>query len=115
RAPAATAEEDRARHEFERKPDLRRAGRRRQQRPLLLHLLSSAVRVQTARRCTVPTAGAALEPVIAHYRGAVQRLYFRGDAAFAKPEIYEFLEAERIGIRSGCQAINSCRAESAIR
>ena len=35
-----------------------------------------------------------LEPVIARYRGTVKRLYFRGDAAFANPEIYEFLEAE---------------------
>jgi hypothetical protein len=31
------------------------------------------------------------------YRGTVKRLYFRGDAAFANPEIYEFLEAEGIG------------------
>jgi hypothetical protein len=35
--------------------------------------------------------------VIARYRGSVKRLYFRGDAAFANPEIYEFLEAEGIG------------------
>src|ERR1700737_5017576 len=35
-----------------------------------------------------------LEPVIARYRGSVKRLYFRGDAAFANPEIYEFLEGE---------------------
>jgi hypothetical protein len=27
----------------------------------------------------------------------VKRLHFRGDAAFANPEIYEFLEAEGIG------------------
>jgi DDE family transposase len=39
---------------------------------------------------------AVLEPVVAHYRGTVKRLYFRGDAAFANPEIYEFLEAEGI-------------------
>ena len=38
-----------------------------------------------------------LEPVVARYRGSVKRLYFRGDAAFANPEIYEFLEAEGIG------------------
>src|SRR4051795_9783334 len=37
---------------------------------------------------------ALLEPVIARYRGIVKHLYFRGDAAFANPEIYEFLEAE---------------------
>jgi hypothetical protein len=42
-------------------------------------------------------AGAVLEPVIARYRGIVKRLYFRGDAAFANPEIYEFLEAECMG------------------
>jgi Transposase DDE domain group 1 len=40
---------------------------------------------------------AVLEPVIARYRGTVKRLYFRGDAAFANPEIYEFLEAEGLG------------------
>jgi Transposase DDE domain group 1 len=38
-----------------------------------------------------------LEPVIARYRSTVKRVYFRGDAAFANPDIYEFLEAEGIG------------------
>jgi hypothetical protein len=37
---------------------------------------------------------AVLEPVIARYRRVVKHLYFRGDAAFANPELYEFLEAE---------------------
>jgi hypothetical protein len=37
---------------------------------------------------------AVLEPVIARYRGIVRHLYFRGDAAFANPEVYELLEAE---------------------
>ena len=37
---------------------------------------------------------AVLEPVIARYRGIVKHLYFRGDAAFANPEVYELLEAE---------------------
>jgi hypothetical protein len=40
---------------------------------------------------------AVLEPVIASYRDIVKRLYFRGDAAFANPEMYEFLEAGHIG------------------
>jgi hypothetical protein len=40
---------------------------------------------------------AVLEPVVARYRGTVKHLYFRGDAAFANPVIYEFLEAERAG------------------
>ena len=40
---------------------------------------------------------AVLEPVIDRYQDIVKRLYFRGDAAFANPEMYEFLEAGRIG------------------
>src|ERR687885_11976 len=39
---------------------------------------------------------AVLEPVVARYRGRVKHLYFRADAAFAGPEIYEFLEARGI-------------------
>ena len=35
-----------------------------------------------------------LEPVVERYRIRDLRRYFRADAAFAKPEIYEFLEAE---------------------
>ena len=35
-----------------------------------------------------------LEPVVARYRGKFKRHYFRADAAFANPEVYEFLEAE---------------------
>jgi len=40
---------------------------------------------------------AVLEPVVARYRGTAKCLYFRGDAAFANPEIYEFLETEGMG------------------
>ncbi len=40
---------------------------------------------------------AVLEPVIARYRGRRLALYFRGDAALAKPELYELLEAEDVG------------------
>jgi Transposase DDE domain group 1 len=40
---------------------------------------------------------AVLEPAITRYRGTAKRLYFRGDAAFANPEMYEFLEAAGIG------------------
>ena len=35
-----------------------------------------------------------LEPVVVRYRGKVNRRTFRADAAFANPEVYEFLEAE---------------------
>src|ERR687883_359411 len=38
-----------------------------------------------------------LEPVIARYRDSVKRRYFRADAAFAAPEVYECLEAEDYG------------------
>jgi hypothetical protein len=38
-----------------------------------------------------------LAPVIARYRGRGLALYFRGDAGFAKPEVYELLEAEGMG------------------
>ena len=37
-----------------------------------------------------------LKPVVARYQGKLSRIYFRADAAFAMPEVYEFLEAERI-------------------
>jgi Transposase DDE domain group 1 len=37
---------------------------------------------------------AVLEPVVARYRGRNIARYFRADAAFANPEIYEYLEAE---------------------
>lgn len=38
-----------------------------------------------------------LEPVVARYRGKRLRRFFRGDAAFALPGVYEFLEAEGFG------------------
>jgi hypothetical protein len=37
-----------------------------------------------------------LKPVVARYRGKVSRIYFRADAGFANPEVYEYLEAESI-------------------
>ncbi len=35
-----------------------------------------------------------LEPVVKRYRDVDVRRFFRGDAAFARPELYEYLEAE---------------------
>ena len=35
-----------------------------------------------------------LKPVVVRYKGRNLRRYFRGDAAFALPELYEYLEAE---------------------
>lgn len=37
-----------------------------------------------------------LKPVVARYGGTVKRIAFRDDAAFAQPNMYEFLEAEGI-------------------
>src|SRR6266699_6339979 len=37
-----------------------------------------------------------LKPVVVRYQGKVSRIHFRADAAFAMPEVYEFLESERI-------------------
>src|SRR3984893_4782984 len=37
-----------------------------------------------------------LKPVVERYQGKVSRIYFRADAGFANPEVYEFLEVERI-------------------
>jgi hypothetical protein len=37
-----------------------------------------------------------LKPVIVRYQGKVLRIYFRADAAFAMPGLYECLEAERV-------------------
>ena len=39
---------------------------------------------------------AVLKPVVARYQGAVERIAFRGDAAFAQPNMYDFLGAEGI-------------------
>jgi hypothetical protein len=38
-----------------------------------------------------------LEPVVDRYQRECTRQIFRGDAAFAKPEVYEFLEAHGVG------------------
>ncbi len=35
-----------------------------------------------------------LKPVVVRYKGRKVRLYFRGDAAFASPEMHEYLAAE---------------------
>jgi hypothetical protein len=50
--------------------------------------------------------------VIACYRDTVKRRYFRGDAALANPEIYDFLEAERMGYTIRLPATESCRTKS---
>ena len=39
---------------------------------------------------------AVLKPVVARYRSKVSRIYFRADAGFANPTVYDYLEADRI-------------------
>ena len=48
-----------------------------------------------------------LEPVVKRYQRKGRRLLFRGDAAFGKPEVYEYLEQEMIGyaIRLSANAV----------
>ena len=38
-----------------------------------------------------------IEPIVERYLKAVVRLLFRADAAFAKPELYDYLETRQIG------------------
>ena len=77
------------------------------ERSLRLHLLSSAFCVQPVRRFgTLRSASrqhaqrgrleASARPGRGALRGKVSRIYFRADAGFANPDVYEFLEAERI-------------------
>src|SRR5947199_5330874 len=127
-APAAITEDDRARHGFEREPDpgLRRGRRYGEQEgsaynghfactcyhPLFVFNQFGDVERCALRRGNVHSADgwrAVLEPVIARYRSVVKHLYFRGDAAFANPEVYEFLETEGASTRSACRLIRSCR------
>ena len=60
-----------------------------------------------------------LDPVVERYFTAAVRLLFRADAAFAKPEIYEYLEARSIGyaikaaVQSGVAAGDSALAGTA--
>ena len=55
-----------------------------------------------------------LQPVVERYRERDLRRYFRGDAAFASPDIYEFLETEgyRYKIRLKSNAIPQDRIAS---
>ena len=39
-----------------------------------------------------------LKPVVARYRNKVRRRFFRGDAGYANPDIYEFLRSRRLQI-----------------
>ena len=55
--------------------------------------ISNGVRSGRAK-CTAPTAGARCSTRWSRYRGQTLRRFLRGDAAFALPDVYEYLEAE---------------------
>jgi Transposase DDE domain group 1 len=54
-----------------------------------------------------------LKPVVARYHCKVSRIYFRADAAFANPDVYGYLEAERIKYAIRFQPTRFSRTESA--
>ena len=65
---------------------------------------SCSTSLATSKRCALRAGNVhsadgwddVLKPVVARYQRKVSRIYLRADAAFAMPEVYEFLEAERI-------------------
>ena len=82
-----------------------RTGEQRLEWPLRLHVLPPVVRLQPVRRSGTLLAASRQCPQRrqmgrrAHagrsaLQGKVSRIYFRADAGFANPEVYEYLEAE---------------------
>ena len=58
-----------------------------------------------------------LKPVVARYQGKVSRIYFRADAGFANPDVYEYLEAEGIKyaiVDSGAKRTGSREADLSV-
>ena len=58
-----------------------------------------------------------LEPVVDHYRSSDVPVYFRADAAFAMPEVYEYLEDNRVlyAIHIKSNAVLERRIENLLR
>ena len=78
-------------------PALRRSFNRARYHPLFLFNQFGDLERCSLRPGNVHSADGwrnVLEPVVMRYKERKVRLYFRGDAAFASPEIYEYLEAE---------------------
>jgi hypothetical protein len=107
-APAAVAEDRCARHRFEREPtygEQEGSAYNGHFGCTCYHPLFVFNQLGDVERCALRPGNlhcadgwrAVLEPVIARYRGTEERRYFRGDAAFASPEIYEFLKTEGMG------------------
>jgi hypothetical protein len=51
-----------------------------------------------------------LEPVVERYRRTGTRLLFRADAAFAKPEVYHYLEERGLATPSAYRPTRCCRS-----
>jgi hypothetical protein len=59
-----------------------------------------------------------LKPIVDRYLGKISRIYFPADAAFVMPDVYEFVEAERIkphGADRGAAKQSSATPTSPIR
>src|SRR5262249_9502126 len=100
RPRSKAAARHRARHGFKRKPDPWRAGDERLE-PITLFVFNQFGDLErfALRPGNVHSADGweqVLKPVVERYQGKVSHIYFRADAAFAMPELYEFLEAKRI-------------------
>ena len=52
-----------------------------------------------------------LKPVIARYRGKVSRIYFRADAGFANPDVYDSSKPRGSSTRSDCPPTASSRTD----
>ena len=53
-----------------------------------------------------------LEPILARYERTGVRRYFRADAAFAKPDIYEYLEERHVLYAIRLPATRCCNGRS---
>ena len=53
-----------------------------------------------------------LDPIVARYEKKKVRKYFRGDAAFAKPDIYEYLEEKEFFYTIGFPPTRCFRGDS---
>jgi len=98
---------DFSQHGFESLSDARPAGDERLERPRRPHMLSSAVVFNpfSNLECCALRPGDVngadgwenvLKPVVGRYRAKVSRIYFRADAGFVNPDVYEYLEAEGV-------------------
>jgi hypothetical protein len=92
---------------FEREPDARRAGVEASgtattNAPAVIPVrvqpvwLSGALPPRLGNVHSADEWEGVLKPVVARYQRKVSRLYFRADAGFANPEVYDYLESERI-------------------